>query len=212
MTMNSIKRWRQAQGADIGPDQMDAEVKLGPILSDSWLRDPKHVGFVLARYKFVAKMLTAVDAVAEVGAGDGWAAQIVAQEVGYVHTYDIAPLRAGIRPYDVMGGMLPTRYDAIYALDIFEHIKSGEVFFYNLSDSLRSHGTLIVGTPSRESQTYASEPSRKLHINCMSGDSLRELALRYFHHVFMFSMNDEVVHTGFMPMAHYLFAVCAEPK
>jgi hypothetical protein len=24
----------------------------------------------------------------------------------------------------------------------------------------------------------------------------------------MFSMNDEVVHTGFHPMAHYLFALC----
>lgn len=29
---------------------------------------------------------------------------------------------------------------------------------------------------------------------------------RYFHNVFMFSMNDEVVHTGFHPMAHYLLA------
>ena len=31
---------------------------------------------------------------------------------------------------------------------------------------------------------------------------------RYFHDVFMFSMNDEVVHTGFHAMAHYLFALC----
>jgi hypothetical protein len=30
--------------------------------------------------------------------------------------------------------------------------------------------------------------------------------------VFLFSMNDEVVHTGFYPMAHYLFAVCADRK
>jgi len=25
-------------------------------------------------------------------------------------------------------------------------------------------------------------------------------------------MNDEVVHTGFYPMAHYLLAVCAGPR
>jgi hypothetical protein len=25
----------------------------------------------------------------------------------------------------------------------------------------------------------------------------------------VFSMNDEVVHTGFYPMAHYLLAVCS---
>jgi hypothetical protein len=30
---------------------------------------------------------------------------------------------------------------------------------------------------------------------------------RHFRTVFIFSMNDEVVHTGFSPMAHYLLAV-----
>mgnify|MGYP007028595943 CR=1 FL=1 len=35
---------------------------------------------------------------------------------------------------------------------------------------------------------------------------------RFFDNVFLFSMNDEVVHTGFTPMAHYLFALCVGPK
>jgi glycosyltransferase involved in cell wall biosynthesis len=30
---------------------------------------------------------------------------------------------------------------------------------------------------------------------------------RFFHNVFLFSMNDELVHTGFIPMAHYLIAI-----
>ena len=34
----------------------------------------------------------------------------------------------------------------------------------------------------------------------------------HFDNVFLFSMNDEVVHTGFHPLAHYLFAVCAGRK
>ena len=33
----------------------------------------------------------------------------------------------------------------------------------------------------------------------------------HFRNVFIFSMNDEVVHTGFYPMAHYLFALCCHP-
>ncbi|MCA6302689.1 MAG: hypothetical protein IM629_12150, partial [Phenylobacterium sp.] len=33
--------------------------------------------------------------------------------------------------------------------------------------------------------------------------------LKFFSNVFLFSMNDEVVHTGFAPMAHYLFAIGA---
>ena len=35
---------------------------------------------------------------------------------------------------------------------------------------------------------------------------------RYFNNVFMFSMNDEVVHTGFHKMAHYIFAVGCNAK
>ena len=35
---------------------------------------------------------------------------------------------------------------------------------------------------------------------------------RHFHNVFMFAMNDEVVHTGYHKMAHYLFALACERK
>ena len=41
---------------------------------------------------------------------------------------------------------------------------------------------------------------------------LKSLLSKYFHNVFIFSMNDEVVHTGFYPMAHYLFALCCDKK
>ena len=206
MSADRLQDWRQAQGETF-PDSMDDAVTLGPIWSDSWRRDPKHVLFNLARYKFVAKMLNNTGVIAEVGAGDGFGAALV----GDVDLYDKAPLADGIRRYDVMDGPLPKWYDAIYSVDVFEHVRSGELFFRHLSESLTAHGKLIVGTPSLESQAYASEPSRKLHINCVSGEDLRTLAQRFFHHVFMFGQNDEVVHTGFLPMSHYLWVVCAEP-
>jgi hypothetical protein len=41
---------------------------------------------------------------------------------------------------------------------------------------------------------------------------LKKTMQQFFHNVFMFSMNDEVVHTGYHPMAHYLLAVCAHRK
>ncbi|MCI5632323.1 hypothetical protein [Helicobacter sp.] len=50
------------------------------------------------------------------------------------------------------------------------------------------------------------------HVNCKSGEDFKEFCKKYFHHVFVFSMNDEVVHTGFYPMAHYLFALCVGVK
>ena len=47
------------------------KIELGPWTSYSLLEDPKHMSFVLARYKFVAKMLKQNGRTLEVGCGDG---------------------------------------------------------------------------------------------------------------------------------------------
>ena len=86
-----------------------------------------------------------------------------------------------------------------------------ENFMENILGSLDDNGTLIIGMPSLESQDYASIQSKIGHINCKSGDELKTFCKNYFHNVFIFSMNDEVVHTGFTPMAHYLLALCTNP-
>jgi hypothetical protein len=39
-----------------------------------------------------------------------------------------------------------------------------------------------------------------------------ELNVIYFRNVFMFGMNDEVVHTGYGPMCHYLWMVGVGPS
>jgi hypothetical protein len=70
----------------------------------------------------------------------------------------------------------------------------------------------LIGTPSLESQAHASPISRAGHVNCKTAAQLAELCGEFFHSVFQFSMNDEVVHTGFPAMAHYLFALCADRK
>jgi len=110
----------------------------------------------------------------------------------------------------------PTKqsFDGIFSLDVLEHVQQSDedTFLKNTCLSLNSHGALIIGMPSLESQPYASEGSKIGHVNCKTGTDLRDLMKKYFHSVFMFSMNDEVVHTGFFPMAHYLFAVCCDKK
>src|SRR2546429_5011412 len=78
--------------------------------------------------------------------------------------------------------------------------------------SMLSFGVAMVGTPNQTADQYASENSRKGHVNLKDHKSLRALLERHFHRVFMFSMNDEVVHTGFYPMAHYLWAIGVGPK
>lgn len=110
-------------------------VQLGPYTSYIWKTDPKHLGFLLARYKFCAKLLQGQKQVLEIGCGDAF------------------------------------------------------------------------GTPNVTASQYASEKSQEGHINLKSHQSLKELVGGYFKNVFLFSMNDEVVHTGYYPMAHYLLAV-----
>ena len=96
------------------------------------------------------------------------------------------------------------KYEAAYALDVIEHIEDEWNFISNIAKSLLPDGICIVGTPNVTASEYASEYSREAHINLQSHKSLNDLMRSYFVNVFAFSMNDEVVHTGFYDMAHYL--------
>jgi hypothetical protein len=211
---------------DIRPLEVSEDVcvrPLGPMTN----QDPRRLSFILARYKFAAKMLSGRSGVAEVGGGDAFGTRIVLQETQDVIVYDHDPIlmedveHRGDRRWpvkaqhhDILEAPLPTRHNAIYSLDLIEHIpvtQEGRLLRH-LCDSLTDEGVLIIGTSSLESQCYASPQSKTDNINCKSGGTLKALLKEYFHTVFIFSMNDEVVHTGFHPMAHYLFAVCCEPK
>ncbi len=192
--------------------------------SESWHEDPKHLLFRLSRYKFVAKMLAGRKHVLEVGCGDAFGIRIVQAEVGKVTAIDFDPIfiedvKQRMTPrwqfdahvHDMLEGPVPGQFDAVYALDVLEHIDpaSERLFLANSFANLDPHGAAIIGVPSLESQVHASTQSKVGHVNCKTAPDLKALLLEYFHNVFIFSMNDEVVHTGFHKMAHYVFAVCA---
>ncbi len=189
----------------------------------AWHADPKRLGIVLSRYKFTAKMLEGKACVLEVGCGDAWASRVVKQAVGTLVAVELLPewvenaqqgmedpWRFEVRQHDMLIGPVAGVFDAAYALDVLEHIDPTDEdrFIANIGASLVPPGILIIGMPSLESQAYASAASRTGHVNCKTAPDLKALMLKYFHDVFMFSMNDEVVHTGFHRLAHYLFALC----
>ena len=206
--------------------QKSGPVKLGIHTSHFWRTNPKRLLFFLSRYKFVARMLAGCDDVLEIGCGDGFGAEIVLQEVKRVHCVDFDPLfiehaskenhskRVTFAVADLTKKPVFPRKDAVYAVDVLEHIKKSAEgrFLRNIVRSLKGNGICIMGTPTLESQKYASIWSKEGHVNCKSGEDLRKSMMRYFERVFLFSMNDEVVHTGFYPMAHYLFALCTNPR
>ena len=200
---------------------------MGLMNSSVWRDDPKRLVFTLSRYKFVAKILDGTKRVAEVGCGDGLGSRIVKQSVEELTITDYDPLFIqsikedpgapdGLCAYvhDMLTGPLTQQFDAIYSLDVLEHItpECDGIFLENLCASLAPSGLAIIGLPSLESQAHASPESKQGHVNCKSGAQLKITLERYFRHVFVFSMNDEVVHTGFYPMAHYLLALCCDQK
>lgn len=176
--------------------------------SIDWREDPKHAVFVFSRYKFVGKMLEGRKNVLEVGAGDGIASSIVAQFVGNLTLTDIKE-EGGVSAHNIIESPLHFDFDAAYSIDVIEHIDPLDTwtFLKHMRDSLLDKGVCIIGSPSLESQSFASPRSKKHHINCMSASMLREQMLKHFPTVFMFGMNDEIVHTGFEGMRHYNLAV-----
>jgi len=70
----------------------EAAETLGPMTTQVWQDDPRRLTFVLARYKFVAKMLSGKRRVLEVGCADAFGTRIVQQEVGSVVAIDFDPV------------------------------------------------------------------------------------------------------------------------
>lgn len=201
--------------------------RLGLMSSQVWRDDPRRLLFVLARYKFVAKLFTGLRKVLEVGCADAFGTRLVRQEVPAVVATDFDPvfIRRNLaqpatpwpiefRVHDFLAGPLEENFDGVYAVDVLEHIPAAheQRFLDHLAASLHPQGVCLLGTPSLESQVYASPPSKAGHVNCKDGPALRRLVSTRFHNVFIFAMNDEVVHTGFTPMAHYLWALGCHRK
>jgi hypothetical protein len=182
--------------------------------------DPKRLAFTLARYKHTAKMLEGYGHVLEVGCADGFGTRIVRQHVQKLTAIDtdersiteakianserwpVNFLHQDVR--EIIG-----EFDAVYSLDVLEHIFPDLDFLATLA-SLAP--VTIIGTPSKESQQYASGLSKLGHVNCYSAPDLRARLLEFWENVFIFTMHDEILGTSFSPMAQYLLALCVGPS
>ena len=202
-------------------------VELGRYSSDDYINHPKHIAFITSRYKFCARMIEGLDTVIEVGCGDGIGAPIVAEAVKHLICTDInSPILEDVerrhKPFeninctyfDFREKAYKPKVDAIFFIDVLEHIFPNEEmgFMSHIAESLCERGIALIGTPNITAERYACELSRKGHVNLKSHQELRDLGLRYFYNTFMFGMNDEVLHTGFPQMCHYLWALCVSPR
>jgi cyclopropane fatty-acyl-phospholipid synthase-like methyltransferase len=172
-------------------------------------------------------MLAGKRNVLEIGCGDAFGTRIVLQTVDAITAVDFDPVFVAdanermdadwhfdCRVHDILESPVSGTFDAAYSLDVLEHILPAheDKYVTNIVKSLTPDAVMIVGMPSLQSQTYASPASKEGHVNCKDEANFRQVMTRYFHNVLMFSMNDEVVHTGFYPMAQYLLALCVAPR
>ena len=222
----SNKIWDEAK-TSINVDNL----MMGPYFSYQAFYTPRHLLFTLSRYKFVAKMLPEDEKikVLELGCSEGLGTLMLAENAGHVTGVDfdadaISYAQDVLTQYDRCNvsfvhsnflGEFFGNFRSVISLDVIEHISQSDEdkFMQTICDNLAEDGFCCIGTPNITASQYASEPSKKGHVNLFDAPRLKRLLGQYFENVFLFGMNDEVVHTGFYPMSHYLMALaCGKLK
>lgn len=215
---------------------IDHGVEISKYATSALINDPSRLLFKFARYKHCSRLLEGLENVLEIGSADCLGSAIVAEKVGHLYCLEehsdlftcavqfasvvaknISVIKGSfpndinkIRKLDVSGDL---RLDAIFALDVLEHItpESTDEFLMQCTNHLDKSGVFICGIPSLESQKYASAGSKEGHVNCMTKSVYKKLLGGYFSNTFIFGINDETLHTGYGPMCHYLLALCTGP-
>ena len=218
--MNERQIWEK-----YGKPQKSGTVRLGPHSSYQLRNTPRRILYSLSRYKFAAKMIGDGKSILELGCSDGLGTLILAEFAERVTAVDFdretvswARKLCGGRKTTFLCRDFLNRsfgaYDAVVSLDVIEHVRreNERHFFNTIRMNLLPTGFCVIGTPNITSRKYSSKIVNDAHINLYSSQRLVRAMKRHFHNVFLFGANDEVVHTGFKPMAQYLIAVGCRKK
>lgn len=185
-----------------------------------------HLLIRLARYKFAARLIKNTDTVLEVGSGTGVGSLFLSQHAKQVVGLEIKQSEVeeakGINRRDNVTFLCQdffeyqpeTPVDTIVALDVIEHLtpELGEKMIARMAEIIQPNGMIIVGSPSIYSYAFQSPQSQASHIHCYDQKELVNVIERYFGRTLAFSMNDEIVHTGFPKLAWYYFVIGLVPK
>jgi len=200
---------------------------LGPYFSRQLMVDPKHVLFTLSRYKFVAKLLGEDPKlnVLELGCNEGLGSLILGSFAKKVVAVDFDERAINWAKENIIKENIAFQkrdffknkigeFEAVVCTDVIEHINKNQenIFLNSILRNLKKDGFCIIGTPNITASKYACKASKIGHINLFDAERLKKLLLKKFNNVFIFGMNDEVVHTGYYPMCHYLFALACNRK
>ncbi len=199
-------------------------IELGAYYTYNLLHVPRHLLFSFSRYKFANRLIgeSPVVNILELGCSEGLGTLLLSGGLHNVTAVDsdkdaIEWAKSNLEKdnsnivfqHDDFLGKHYGKFNVVVTLDVVEHIHKEEekIFFQTLTSNLDDDGYCIIGTPNIMASQYSSEPSKIGHVNLFSAERLRDTVREHFKNAFLFSMNDEVVHTGFYPMSHYLFVL-----
>ena len=198
----------------------DRRLLLGPYFTYQLFNTPRRVLFALSHYKFAAKLIGTNKRILEVGCSEGLGTLILAEFASECLAIDtdvdavkvakeaLESPRLQFRIADVCDGPFG-EFDAVASFDVIEHIpqEQEEKFLCAIAANLAHDGMAILGTPNITSDQYASPVTRSGHVNLFSAERLQSFLDRFFRTVLIFSANDEMIHTGYTPLAYYLLGI-----
>lgn len=202
------------------------KIDLGHYASYWLYQTPRRMLHCLSYYKFASKMIGRGKRVFDVGCNEGLGTYILAKENGFAKGIDfdkktIIKAKKNFSEECIqfeIGDFFSTsgqeEWDAVVSFDVIEDISPDKApkFLEKICSHLTPSGLAIIGTPSQISQTFASTGSKQGHINIYSHENFEKEMREYFDFVFLFAANDEVVHTGYLPLAHYFIAIGCKKK
>jgi 2-polyprenyl-3-methyl-5-hydroxy-6-metoxy-1,4-benzoquinol methylase len=216
---------RQDQWYSVKEMMGNHQVFLGQHLSYQFTHTPRRILYSMSYYKFASKMIGKAQKVLDVGCGEGLGTWLLAVECGKAKGIDFDEMAIEIGKKNWHDPRISfecinfldikeKQVDAIVNFDVIEHIIPEHVhcFFQKIASCLTDNGITIIGTPNITSDQYANPLTRAGHVNLYSGERLLKEMKQYFRYVFIFGANDEVIHTGFLPMAQYLIAIGVAKK
>lgn len=213
---------RQTEWDAVKQSMADAKpVRLGRHVGYWFHETPRRALYATSYAKFAAKMIGRGKRVLDIGCGEGLGTWLLAKECGAAHGVDfdaeaieVAQANWSQEPgcsfscgdaFELEGGS----YDAVVNFDVIEHVypEHAGAFLDGMLRLLDDDGVVVVGTPNETAKQYASAVTNAGHVNLYTAERLEAELRARFEYVFMFGANDEVVHTGFAPMCHYLLAL-----
>lgn len=225
MTDKGYELWNK-----YGATQKENSVTLGPHSSYQWINSRRHLLFTAARYKFAMKMIGNLyepneNTILDLGCSDGFGTYYIAEYAKLVLGVDfdkeaIEYAKRTNTYHNIefqLDNFLNKQYgefDGIVSFDVLEHIypENENDYMETVKMNLKANGTFVIGTPSLETQQYSKENVTGAHVNVYKGEDFYKMLKEYFHNVYLFTQNDEIIHTGHMRMANYLIAVCSNKK